>query len=452
MDLRLCLCCALLVLAVARHHTPSVTTAGARAEEHTAKPQSVSFPRGSAQAPSSVVRSKFSDSQHGVEPDHKPASSLTLSGEDGSAETTTAVTSPTSTLDTLLPQLLPRLQSQPLPRPSNQVLPVPPSPSSPPPRPPPPPPPPTLRAPLDPATLIQLPPIPPRGKSGDLPPHTPLVSGERQPKGRAESEQISPFTNKSGTEEMFWKEVAAAYNRFCNRPCQGNGHTGCSSCFHDKVCLVYGDCCPDIYASFGQMYRPAMHTYVSCSRTSFGGAWSTSKGHLMVTRCPPGENKSVNLKCDSEDWTQPVTDIETHITFKNPDCARCHGSSSLLPWKATAFIYDSPTALDLVDSGVVDGETLDAKSSREIYHRILQDNANEIMYEPPYQTAKYARPCAPGQVSKCNFDRVGKDFDVYVNRACTLLNLPVDLYRTPYKNPFCFFCNSPLNWTDVSST
>ena len=244
--------------------------------------------------------------------------------------------------------------------------------------------------------------------------------------------------------------MAAAYNQFCKRPCEWWQVHACSSCFYDKVCLVYGDCCPDIYASLGQMYRPALHTYVSCSRTSFRSSSSRFKGHLMVTRCPPGENKSADLKCDSGDWTQPVTDIETHITFKNPDCARCHGSSNLLPWKVAATVYDDATAFDLIQSGFSDHMVLEVNSSRKMYRRILQHGGIKIVYKPPDFIKKYTRPCPLSSVSKCDFDGVGKDFDVSVNRACTRLNTPMTLGWTTYKNPFCCFCNLPLTWTEVS--
>ncbi|KAL8558112.1 hypothetical protein ACOMHN_055567 [Nucella lapillus] len=282
------------------------------------------------------------------------------------------------------------------------------------------------------------------------PPFTPPPSTPWPiPEDRHPSEQRSPFLSPNVQGKDFFLQASAAYYDYCGKMCEeGKPSYGtrleCKRCFCDKICFIFRDCCPNMYVNVS---HPVGSSPVSlalrCSPASFGNRYSHK--YVMQTRCPNVTQTSLKLQCESSDtshWkiTQPVTSLDTFYTYKNRYCAHCHSdAANLRPWKLKLNVRNSATLVN-------------ATTPQELYEAALKDEDNELDYKYPDSVEKHVRECLKGNViSTCNVTGLWSTYDVSVDRACRLFNVPVkgvweDNY---YSNPFCYFCNSHDTWTKM---
>lgn len=239
----------------------------------------------------------------------------------------------------------------------------------------------------------------------------------------------------------FWGQVATAYFEFCKRSCHNRTisrvRENCRSCFCDDVCLVYGDCCPDVYARI--QHGPTKDSLTSsllCSKASYG----SKKEFLywMVSKCPEDESnrnlKELCLTTSTSHWnfTQPVTDAKTNFTYKNVFCAVCHGIISAVAWKMQIEIFNARSVLGLT-------------SPESIYKSVINSEENELVYKPLDSFASRVRECSLA-ISRCNESGEWKVYDPMIERACGAFWAVFKLKQEIYKNPFCLLCNSDYTW------
>ena len=267
------------------------------------------------------------------------------------------------------------------------------------------------------------------------------------PDGDEDFPNAPPFTSTSLIEDEveFWKQTAAAYYDICGMSCYSSDKfipRNCQSCGCDGACRVYGDCCPDVYAKLGYMPLSGwVDGSVQCSRTFFGS--TTRMDYVMVTRCPADADRSLTLECESMatlHWnlTQPVTDIESFVTYKNRFCAQCHSATHIQPWEASIAVINPATVTGI-------------KSPEELYLAVILDADNEVFYTCPKTFDSHARECSfEPPMSECNVTGTWENYDANVEKACQLFTAPMTYHFTKYKNPFCYLCNTWKSWTEVS--
>ncbi|KAL8558108.1 hypothetical protein ACOMHN_055563 [Nucella lapillus] len=272
------------------------------------------------------------------------------------------------------------------------------------------------------------------------------------PEDRHPSEQRSPFLSPNVQGKDFFLQAAAAYYDYCGNMCEkGKPSYGtrpeCKRCFCDKICFIFRDCCPNMYVNVS---HPVGSSHVShalrCSPASFGNRYSHK--YVMQTRCPNVTQTSLKLQCESSDtshWkmTQPFTSLDTFYTYKNRYCAHCHSdAANLRPWKLELNVRNSATLVN-------------ATTPQELYEAALKDEDNELDYKYPDSVEKHVRECLKGNViSTCNVTGRWPTYDVSVDRACRLFNVPImGLWgESYYSNPFCYLCNSYDTWTKMLNT
>nr|KAG5707812.1 hypothetical protein BaRGS_015972 [Batillaria attramentaria] len=97
----------------------------------------------------------------------------------------------------------------------------------------------------------------------------------------------------------------------------------------------------------------------------------------MVDKCPLEADDDLVRMCECDlqghwNFTQPVTDPSTSLTYKNRYCAECNCATSVVPWQLTVTGKTS-TMNDLV--------TMPAE---ELYHAALSGvTPLTVSYNPP---------------------------------------------------------------------
>lgn len=255
-----------------------------------------------------------------------------------------------------------------------------------------------------------------------------------------------PVINFTTDLEEFWNSVSKAYFDVCNRACTQrsqdiNALGKCLDCFCDDACFVYRDCCPDKYVTAynENTYSSQPAVKLLCSKTSFG---SSREFHfLMVSECPDNETSSalvsqcLNVSSSHWNFSRPVTDTSTLVTYKNVYCARCHGTMDTVPW-LMQIIIDNVSSVKGLTSQV------------DIYQSAMRDGGGEVIYSPPTDLVTHARRCLAA-VSNCHESENSDLNDPMVEQACHAFSAPIYLDGTYYRNPFCALCSSRYSWTDI---
>ncbi|GFO37517.1 G-protein coupled receptor mth [Plakobranchus ocellatus] len=298
------------------------------------------------------------------------------------------------------------------------------------------------------------------------------------------------------SEEEYWSIVAQAYTSVCKTTCESRStKTICTKCWCDSACVLYGDCCPEIYLKDG--YSPPLSKQdQNCEAVTFPNTTSKDKPerYRMIKSCSaynwiadiensfdlqthtqnkmdfsnttrascttdaasfrPGSN--VERLCLNPNpalhWnhSRPFTDAITGLTFINQYCALCNNIrlENSTPWPLSINMFSN----DIFSrtSGVLD-----------IYKLAVSSGDAEVVYEPPfrYDFRSTIRQCkhhknsrgSQYDVSKCNETGLWRHFSLIAQRACEMLDLPmVKMPERIYRNPFCYYCNHDVLWEHVS--
>ena len=266
----------------------------------------------------------------------------------------------------------------------------------------------------------------------------------------------------------------------------------CPTCSCDYGCVRRGDCCPDVF------FRLPKQQCVN--RTIVQGRWyflyDQQFSELMVTTCPEGSYQHVSEKCerkfDTHDKLQnfPVTSKDHFaVTYVNKYCAQCHGVKETLSWSLDIncdeyadfnFLSTLDEVINLaydrkcILQAYIPERDLPIKVNPEIcYESISQETkrlyikcnetglwqkydpslqyACESKYHMEYRVFKniFCYMCNPSMhkdydiIDQCNVTGQWDSFDEDLRKACT--ELPENQATTPFKNIFCYLCNTKIN-------
>ncbi|KAK7498653.1 hypothetical protein BaRGS_00010030 [Batillaria attramentaria] len=262
---------------------------------------------------------------------------------------------------------------------------------------------------------------------------------------------VSPFnltgTTADGDGEAFWRQLADAYFDYCGLSCKSGdtersrGGKDCGECHCDDACFVYEDCCPDKYAEAGHgPVRNFLWRNTRCTRTSHG--IFRTREYWMVTACPENTadpDATRGCECEDTHWnfTQPVLDAVSFLTYRNKYCAACNGVTNTIPWDAVVQLHD-PSSIAGLTTPV------------EIFKKVMEDDVNEVLYNCSESLHSHCRPCTT-EISRCNETGDWAEFDPFVLRACVEIYAPASQWDNPfdetrYRNPFCYLCNTWYTW------
>ncbi|GFO37518.1 adhesion G-protein coupled receptor g6 [Plakobranchus ocellatus] len=299
------------------------------------------------------------------------------------------------------------------------------------------------------------------------------------------------------SEEQYWSIVARAYTSVCKTTCESRSTKPlCTKCWCDSACLLYGDCCPEIYLKNG--YSPPLSKQdQNCEAVTFSNARKKDKPerYRMIKSCSAhswitdieknfelqtrmqnkmdlSNNTNASFTADSASFrpgsnverlclnpnpalhwnhSRPVTDAITGLTFINQYCALCNNIrlENSTPWPLSINIF----------SNEIYSRTL---GGLDIYKLAVSSGDAEVVYEPPFKSidprdtirqCKHHKNSIDTQydVSKCNETGLWRHFSLIAQRACEMLDLPI--VEMPeeriYRNPFCYYCNHDVLWEHV---
>ncbi|RUS75515.1 hypothetical protein EGW08_016720 [Elysia chlorotica] len=313
------------------------------------------------------------------------------------------------------------------------------------------------------------------------------------------------------SEEEFWNIITFTYNQVCRTRCEGSSglHRDrpglCSMCWCDQACLLYGDCCPDYYKHNG--YVPPLYADVQGCRSAalpptsgpqhdyYRFVWACadrqSIQYLRDFSSKLKDEKDRNSFNDSTDdtrndndddvnvddndnnyhgvntseaqrmcmnpdptshWnqTQPITDLDSGLTFSNQYCAQCSGISlkNYLPWHLSINMASS----EFFSQG---------RTVLETYMDAVTSSDAQVVYTPPKTRDSQVRRCRnykdvstlTNHITRCNQTGLWGKFSLIAQEACGMLDLPISPLGTrySYKNPYCYYCNHDVTWEQVKS-
>ena len=210
------------------------------------------------------------------------------------------------------------------------------------------------------------------------------------------------------------------------------------SCYCDKQCNFYGDCCPKALGITPQE-RIKLHNDLGLpSRDMFkcGKHDILSEdvyGIYIIADCP-----DKNATCFHTNDTKDIENIlhvtdSKNITYHNAKCAECNGVTQYTYWDASFTLQDVSTCKTIDGNRIDIGDVVNLDAATDV-KGILQLGCEIISY-PPYGTS----------VRYCN-----RHFQNVDN--CPTTFLPVQHAMTVYQNAEC--CSQHLQkectWQTVS--
>ena len=208
------------------------------------------------------------------------------------------------------------------------------------------------------------------------------------------------------------------------------GHM-CPPCSCNKNCIIEGNCCPDVFYSI----QP------SCVQTNFlseNPNRDDNKSVFMIDQCPTGDTNETDIHCkhsyelEAHLTNIPVTSLQSGLTYRNKQCAKCHGESeiNIIPWN-----------LQIECHMFADFNFL--SSYKEII--ILATKRKCNMFYSPSEFTK-TRECGKvteselDLINRCNVSGTWTNYDPDIDYSC-------ETYDNKYhffKNLYCYLCNPPL--------
>lgn len=261
-----------------------------------------------------------------------------------------------------------------------------------------------------------------------------------------------------------------------------DGTTRCERCLCNEECASRFSpkkCCPDVY------FR---HGLRECQKLNILSREPDYK--YAVSSCPVGTNDQLSLECSRNRsrvnllFNPPVSSNDSYVAYKNKYCASCNNASELVDWNVRFRCSSDPdfnylsTYQEIIDLAIAESCDI-LYLSPVTYLDNCQDNENVIStcnvsgtwmkYDEQIDKAcqsSYAycigvfdifknifcSMCNPPKFEKSLISQdCGNSTSVYKNMCSTF---PVSEASSPYKNFFCFLCDSDGNhsifFTDVN--
>ena len=208
------------------------------------------------------------------------------------------------------------------------------------------------------------------------------------------------------------------------------------SCYCDKQCNFYGDCCPkapgitpqehiklhnDLGLPPRDMFKCGKHDIIS----------KDVYGIYIIADCP-----DKNATCFHKNDTQDIENIlhvtdSKNVTYHNAKCAECNGVTKYTYWDASFTLQDVSTCKTIDGNRVNIGDVVNLDATTDVKD-ILKLGCEIIRY-PPYGTS--VRYCIR------NFQDV---------ENCPTTFIPVHNVMTVYQNAEC--CSQHLQKQCTSQT
>jgi len=257
-----------------------------------------------------------------------------------------------------------------------------------------------------------------------------------------------------------------------NQSVTGDGccRPGCHCDADLGVCIGTGNCCaaaPGRGEGLVNMYESSTcvspsfnfdptRIYKPLSADEFGVS-QARLGLTMINTCPEEVNETRCSHPNASDLfeNQPVTDILTHVTYRNKYCALCNNvnETEYAPWAA----FVSCSSLEILKSD----NLLFPSNVEKIFSTSVKPNTKALCgfeFMPPNDETQIVEEdmCILNStvVSKCpdNVTHVSSE----IVQACGSMYLPYlssnSLVTIVYANYFCFLCNSGVNAIELSDT
>ncbi|KAL3832442.1 hypothetical protein ACJMK2_024084 [Sinanodonta woodiana] len=217
--------------------------------------------------------------------------------------------------------------------------------------------------------------------------------------------------------------------------------SSCVLCKCDVDCWSRGDCCVDL---------PYLYLTSSCQSTELILNGSTANisskfNFKMIASCPETNlYDEVNEQCDGfrnegsfldNDIQTPVASLNTHITYRNKYCAKCHGDHDVIRWDR--FAECVTTTFDINTISTV----------KELKNALSDYNCSLVHVFPSILPHIPIKPCVSNYddhvISTCNKTGLWMDYDPSIEWACKNFQ-PGDIFFEHFRNIFCYMCNPSI--------
>ncbi|XP_015905089.1 uncharacterized protein [Parasteatoda tepidariorum] len=235
---------------------------------------------------------------------------------------------------------------------------------------------------------------------------------------------------------------ALSEESFCDNKCFGEGVVTSRSCYCDKACTIYKDCCSDSKHFDPSKDSDSSSSSVVCKRNT-----------LVVNSClPEWKGPDFIIKSCQESHNEvdpvgnsPVTSETTGISYSNYYCAICNGDSEeAIVWtiKVSCPLLNPSIDLDKEEAFKYIFYNIPTKEwgyvSRENSTQKLSFHACAVISEVPEKFSSKVRKCSSDEVRSCS-----PNWKInLVERMCDAYSDPVFHNVTKYKNLYCAICNN----------
>ena len=261
----------------------------------------------------------------------------------------------------------------------------------------------------------------------------------------------------------------------------------CRECVCDNSCFQQKNCCPDKYFSRAYTkYKPVIVNYPASARIGKG----LPLEYAIVDYCPSDSESDHRHQFEHETspydtlTNPPVTSSASNVSYQSRHCAYCHGENEtdLHEWRlmvdgdcmerriilymsshANILSYAQNSSCALVFYPRSDLQVIQQRDLTPEYRARCNVTGTWTEFNPDVQMACessydltyrfytniFCAMCNPIElkahhvISSCNVTGEWREYDESLEQAC--IDNPGFQMTQPYKNVFCFLCNSRGN-------
>lgn len=221
------------------------------------------------------------------------------------------------------------------------------------------------------------------------------------------------------------------------------------SCFCDKECAIYGDCCIDASKKIPSSAK-LQYEVDQWNCLELPGAMSMGMTEIyMLSKCPKQwQGEDIRKKCEVKteavrDYKEqiPVIGKNTNVTYKNIYCAICNQDTNLINRNMTISCDDDSVTKEFFSTDkYLNSKTYVPKQRQWWFaydHKVVKCSLHIHQVGEKYAEKYDARVCRP-VVRTCLEEWTGSDVEEKCNE---FTSYRYDLRRI-YKNEHCATCNN----------
>lgn len=210
----------------------------------------------------------------------------------------------------------------------------------------------------------------------------------------------------------------------------------CGSCSCNiSTCILEDSCCLDALEDLPTVQESLNTFTMTCDYPQLRpyrlGIINAESPVRMITQCKYNATYSIQNMCENADnYTEfytkvPVADRTTNVTYRNKYCALCNGIAEdvLVFWTVR------------IDC---DKEGFDGNDINTIVEDVYSTATCNLIYDVPPDSGLNVPRCTKILISTCNETGLWQTYDAEIEAAC---HAYTTIYRSDYKNVFCYMCN-----------